>query len=121
MSDKKKVLILEDNAMMRSLLQTLMELENFQVTCPTFPIVDPIKTIHENKPDVILMDINLPGTNGLTLLGLIRSENEIKDTRIIISSGSNRKQESLDAGADSFLMKPFMPDELINLVKEYTN
>ena len=99
--------------MMRSLLQTLLELENFQVVCPTFPIVDPLRVFQENSPDVILMDINLPGTNGLSLLQLIRSENELKDTKIIINSGSDRKQESLDAGADAFLMKPFMPDELI--------
>ena len=121
MSEKKKILILEDNAMMRSLLQTLLELESFQVACPTFPITDPMRVIQETQPDVILMDINLPGTSGLSLLELIRSVNDLKDTRIIMSSGSNRKQESLDAGADSFLMKPFMPDELIHLIKAYTN
>jgi DNA-binding response OmpR family regulator len=121
MDNKKKILILEDNAMMRSLLQTLLELENFQVSCPTFPVVDPIGIIQDNRPDLILMDINLPGINGLSLLELIRTEEDIKETRVIISSGSDKKQESMDAGADSFLMKPFMPDELINLVKTYTN
>lgn len=121
MKDKKKILILEDNSMMRSLLQTLLELENFQVISPTFPISEPIQIIQENRPDVILMDINLPGTDGLSLLKMIRSDNEIKDTRIIINSGSSREQDSLNAGADSFLMKPFMPDELIKLVKAFTN
>jgi DNA-binding response OmpR family regulator len=121
MSDKKKILIFEDNNMMRSLLQTLLELEDFKVDCPSFPLEDPLEIIQNSKPDVIFMDINLQGTSGLSLLQIIRTTDNIKDSRIIISSGSDRKQESLDAGANSFLMKPFMPDELIHLIKAYTN
>lgn len=117
MTEKKKILILEDNAMMRSLLQTLLELENFQVTCPTFPLNEPLKVIREAKPDIILMDINLPGINGLTLLELIRSSEDLKSIKVIMSSGSDLKQESLKAGADSYLMKPYMPDDLIHLAK----
>jgi len=117
MDEKQKVMILEDNAMMRSLLQTLLELERFLVICPSFPLTDPIRTIMEAKPDLVLMDINLPGTNGLTLLGMIRATEDIKNTKIIMSSGSDRKQESLQAGANSFLMKPYMPDDLIRMVK----
>jgi DNA-binding response OmpR family regulator len=121
MSDKNKILIFEDNNMMRSLLQTLLELEDYKVECPLFPLENPLEFIQNSKPDVIVMDINLQGTNGLTLLRIIRSTEKIKNTRIIVSSGSDRKQESLDAGANSFLMKPFMPDELIHLIKAYTN
>jgi CheY-like chemotaxis protein len=117
MDDKQKVMILEDNAMMRSLLQTLLELESFLVSCPTFPLTDPIQTIRETKPDLILMDVNLPGTNGIALLGTIRATEDIRNTKIIMSSGSDRKQESLQAGANSFLMKPYMPDDLIRMVK----
>jgi DNA-binding response OmpR family regulator len=121
MSEKKKILILEDNVLMQSLLQTLLELESFQVTCPSLPLDEPMKIIQEINPDVILMDVNLPGINGLSLLELIRAADNLKNIRIIMSTGSDSKQESLDAGADSFLMKPFMPDELIRLIKAYTN
>ena len=121
MSEKTKILILEDNVMMRSLLQTLLELENFQVTCPSFPLGDAMRIFQETKPDVILMDINLPGTSGLSLLELLRATDDLKETKVIMSSGSDLKQECMDAGADSFLMKPFMPDELIHLIKTYTN
>jgi DNA-binding response OmpR family regulator len=117
MAEKKKILILEDNAMMRSLLQTLLELENFQVACATFPLNDPIKAIQQTMPDIILMDINLPGINGLSLLEMIRTSDDLKNIKVIMSSGSDLKQESLKAGADSYLMKPYMPDELIHLVK----
>ena len=119
MAEKKKILILEDNAMMRNLLQTLLELENFQVSSPVFPLPDPIRSIQEFKPDVILMDVNLPGLNGLAILQMIRSSSDIKSIKVIMSSGSDRKKESLAAGADQFLMKPYMPDDLINLVKSY--
>ncbi len=115
--EKKKILILEDNVMMRSLLQTLLELENFQVNCPVFPLGDPIQVVQQVKPDVILMDINLPGTNGLSLLEMIRSSEDLKNIKVVMSSGSDHKQESMDAGADAYLMKPYMPDELIHLIK----
>jgi CheY-like chemotaxis protein len=117
MAEKKKILILEDNAMMRSLLQTLLELENFEVDCPPFPLNEPIKYIQEKRPDVILMDVNLPGMNGLSILILIRQCEETKDIKVIMSSGSDLKKESMDAGANSYLMKPYMPDDLIQLVK----
>jgi DNA-binding response OmpR family regulator len=121
MSEKKNILILEDNAMMRSLLKTLLELEDLNVICPVFPIPDPLKIIHESNPDVIILDINLPGINGLTLLGLVKESDKFRKIKVIISSGSDLKQESLAAGADSFLMKPFMPDELIHLIKAHLN
>lgn len=117
MDEKKKILILEDNAMMRSLLQTLLELENFQVTSPAFPLSDPLKVIQQAKPELILMDINLPGINGLDLMKMIRSTEDLKSIKVIMSSGSDLKQESLKAGADSYLMKPYMPDDLIHMAK----
>jgi CheY-like chemotaxis protein len=121
MSEKQRVMILEDNAMMRSLLQTLLELEKFQVICPAFPIVDAVKEIRGINPSIILLDINLPNINGISLMQNIRSTDDIKDTKVIMSSGSDRKQECLAAGANSFLMKPYMPDDLINLVKKLLN
>lgn len=121
MGTRQRVMILEDNVMMRSLLQTLLELENFQVVCPDFPIVDPIKTIKELKPAVILMDINLPNLNGITLMGNIRSFRDLDSIKVIMCSGSDKKSESLDAGANAYLMKPYMPDDLITLVKKIIN
>jgi CheY-like chemotaxis protein len=117
MAEKKKILILEDNTMMRNLLQTLLELENFQVTSPSFPLIDPIRVVQESNPDVILMDVNLPGLNGLAIMEMIHTSGDFKNIKVIMSSGSDRKKESLDAGADQFLMKPYMPDDLIQMIK----
>ncbi len=117
MADMKNILILEDNSMMCNLLKTLLELEGFVVTCPSFPLCDIIREIQDARPDVVLMDIHLPGQNGLEILKEIRSSETIKSTKVIIISGSDRKTESIEAGADYFLMKPYMPDELIQLIK----
>ncbi len=117
MTETTKVVILEDNTMMCNLLKTLLELEGFQVSCPSFPLNNPVQIIREIKPGVILMDINLPGINGLAILEMIRKSDDIKNTKVIVVSGSDRKTESLDAGADHFLMKPYMPDDLIQLIK----
>jgi len=52
------------------------------------------------------------------LVGQIRSGNNAKHTNIILSSGINYRQESKAAGADGFILKPYMPDDLLNLIKE---
>ncbi|NLF51804.1 MAG: response regulator [Leptolinea sp.] len=117
MAETKNVLILEDNSMMCNLLKTLLDLEGFNVICPTFPLMDILKVIKDSRSDAILMDINLPGLNGLEILKMIRNSDDINSIKVIIISGSDRKKESIEAGADHFLMKPYIPDELIQILK----
>ena len=56
--------------------------------------------------------------NGLALLEQLREHPEFEHIKIIMSSGLNFKIESMEQGADGFLLKPYMPEELINLLKE---
>ncbi len=110
------ILIIEDDTSMRALLKTLLEIERFQVS--TIEISSPndiLKNISEKQPEIILMDVNLKTANGITVLREIRSSSIVNpQTRIIMTSGEDRKQECLLAGADDFLLKPYMPADLIS-------
>ncbi len=74
------------------------------------------QAVDENLARIKVVDVNLRTGSGLDLVREIRHAPEIKDIRILMSSGLNLKQECMQAGADGFIMKPFMPDELIMLI-----
>jgi len=117
-----KVLLIEDDVTMVGLLKTLLGIDGYEVVAFRGG-EDVLQVIQREQPDVILLDVNLNniGINditGLDLLKHIRSDDEIMDTGVIISSGMNYQQESKDAGADGFIMKPYMPDDLLELIKE---
>ena len=117
-----KVLLIEDDAIMIGLLKTLLGLDGYEVMAFRGG-EDVLNVIQREQPDVILLDVNLKnfGINditGLDLLKHIRSDEEIKNTGVIISSGMNYKQESEEAGANGFIMKPYMPDDLLALIRE---
>ncbi len=50
----------------------------------------------------------------------MRKDDLFKDTHVVMASGMSLKEECLAAGADAFLLKPYMPDELIQILQEYT-
>lgn len=114
-----KIMLIEDDRTMLSLLTILLQMENFDVCSPSDDRPEDIlAAIRQEKPDVVLLDVNLRLGNGIDLLGKMRSEEELKYTRVIMSSGMDLSHECLQAGADGFLLKPYMPDELIKLIKE---
>jgi DNA-binding response OmpR family regulator len=112
-----KVMLIEDDPTMVSLLTTLLDLEGFMVRAPSNHEMEGILNaiIHEH-PHIALVDVNLRAGSGLDLVREIRMEPKIKDMRILMSSGLNLMHECIQAGADGFIMKPFMPDDLINLI-----
>ena len=110
-----KVLLLEDDRTMLPLLGKVLVLEGYQ---PVFPIdlqkSSIIDTILQEKPAAIFMDVHLGELNGLEFLAELRLQPVQGSVKILMTSGLELRQECLAAGADGFLMKPFMPKELID-------
>jgi DNA-binding response OmpR family regulator len=117
-----KVMLVEDDLTMVSLLRTFLEIEGFEVA--TFsPGEDILGAIEKNDPDIILLDVHLKNIgdvdiDGFELLAQIREDNQLKDKKIIMSSGMDVREKSDKYGADGFMLKPFMPNELIRLIKK---
>ena len=114
----KKVLLADDDFTMVSLLKTLLNMEGYQVaTLLDKPgdIMDNIRTI---KPDILLLDVYLGERNGLDLVHQIRQDPDLENIRIVMVSGIDKTEECLAAGADRFLLKPYMPNELFDVLRE---
>jgi DNA-binding response OmpR family regulator len=114
-----KVMLVEDDRTMLSLLTTLMQIEGFEVLIPQEDSMESIlEAVRQNQPDVTLLDVNLRHCSGIDLIRALRNDPELNNQRVIMSSGLNLRDECLEAGANSFLLKPYMPDDLINLIKQ---
>jgi len=112
-----KVLVADDNLLTTSLLQTLFEMEGFEVICVNDgPKV--VSSIQEHEPDVILMDYHLGSIEGTTLIPQIRDIPKVAAVPIVVFSGADKAPEALAAGADRFVGKPFEPTELVDLISE---
>ena len=114
-----KVLLAEDDASMLYLLKTLLTMEGYEVAVLDLH-GDLIAGVRAEAPDVMLMDVHLAGKSGLAMLQELRSQEDLKDTAIIMSSGMNLAIESREAGATAFLLKPYMPDDLIKMIRQYS-
>jgi DNA-binding response OmpR family regulator len=107
-------MLLEDDQTMVALLKTLLEMEGYQVHI--LPDPDPnslVQAIRRHSSDVVLMDVNLRKVSGLDLLLHLRREPDMAGMKVLMTSGMDMRDQCLKAGADGFLMKPFMPDELM--------
>ena len=111
-----KLLLAEDDPTMVSLLSTLLKMEGFEVVALDAN-ADVPAAVKREKPDFMLMDVNIGKQNGLDLLRVIRRDSENAGLRIVMASGYNVKDECLERGANHFLLKPFMPDDLLKLLK----
>ncbi len=117
-----KILLVEDDATMVSLLNTLLSIEGFQVSQVKDYSRDAIlETMRIEMPDLALLDVNLRHLNGLDLLRSVRQDQTLKNLRIIMSSGIDFRWDCQAAGADSFILKPYMPDDLIQQIHHVLN
>jgi DNA-binding response OmpR family regulator len=113
------VLLVEDDTQTSNLLKILFDIEGISCFIPQDFLYESVKhMIIQYQPDIILMDVNLKQNNGLTILKNLQSDNLVHNgLKIIMTSGSDLRTECLSAGADDFLLKPYMPDELLRKVK----
>ncbi len=114
-----KIMLIEDDETMRQLLKTLLELEGFHVVFPTLNNEDGLlKSVYDQSPDMLLLDVHLKGINGIKILTKLRSDPAMQPIKIIMTSGSDMTHECLQNRADGFLLKPYMPDDLLKILRK---
>ena len=111
------LLLVEDDRDMVTLLRTLLEMEGYTVgSARSGDAV--LAMVDQQRPDIVLLDVNLAGQSGLQVLQTLRSRAETRAIRVIMTSGMDLSEQCLKEGADAFLLKPYMPDELVRLLEE---
>jgi CheY-like chemotaxis protein len=116
----KKIMIIEDDITMRQLLSTLLNMEGYIIlSCDINSEKEILNSLTDQNPDGVLIDIHLHGINGLNLLKQLRSNLFIKQPKVLMTSGMDMAIESQESGADGFLLKPYMPDDLIQALRKF--
>lgn len=118
----KKILIAEDSSTMRALIvSTIAAMGEFE-TVEAANGFEALRILPREKVDLIITDINMPDINGLELVSFIRNNENYRTTPLFIISteGSERDREKgLALGANAYLVKPFAPQQLQELVRRY--
>lgn len=111
----KTVLICEDDTNLRTLVRLALGDGYRYYEAPDGP--SGLQLARRIHPDVIVLDLMLPGQSGLDVLGALRADDELAKTPVIVMSAwSHSDEAAVQAGADRFVPKPFDPDELRDAV-----
>ena len=114
MDSKLKVMIVDDDEMTQVLISNILDSQYQTIAVNSGP--DCLAQLPEINPDIILLDVNMPGMDGLDVCRQIRSQERHKHSVIMFVSASDSKDEIIagyDAGADDYLLKPLHHDTLL--------
>lgn len=106
------ILIVEDDFASRSLLASYFEKEGYRIS-ETEKADDLVQRVEEHKIDLVLLDINLPGKDGLTLTRELRAASHVGIILVTSKGDEIDRIVGLELGADDYVTKPFNPRELL--------
>jgi CheY-like chemotaxis protein len=110
----KKILIVDDDPVIVKYLQAAFS-DNGYATCTATSTMEGLDVVRREKPDLITLDIQLPGEWGPRFYRKLRQDKDLKDTPVIVISGMDGDHAIKDA--ITFVKKPFDPEKLIGIVK----
>ncbi len=122
-SEQQTILYVEDNFANRMLIRRVLEAEGYRVLdAETAP--EGIELAKANKPDLILMDINLPDMDGFEATGRLRAIEHLRDVPIIALTANVMKgdrEKTLEAGCSGYIQKPIdvdrLPDQILAFLR----
>ena len=118
----KKILVTEDSPTMRAMIAATIEAMGDYEIFEAPNGFEALRLLPREKVDMVITDINMPDINGLELVNFVKKNQMYRDIPLVIVSteGSARDREKgLGLGADAYLVKPFDPQELQDLVRRF--
>jgi len=118
--NKKKILIAEDEEDIVFVLKTALEEKDYKVI-QAYDGKETLKKVTKEKPDLILLDIMMPGTDGYAINQKLKQSAATKNISVIVITGKPHVREMLGdlkkAGISAYFEKPFMIDDLFKKIK----
>lgn len=114
-----KILLIEDEEDIAALIQLQAELAGYKVVVEHDGL-NGFRAVEKEKPDVVLLDIMLPGQNGLDVCRKIKAHPDLKNIPVIMISAKGEELDivlGLELGADDYVTKPFSPKVLLSRVR----
>lgn len=118
-----KVLIVEDNRMNMQLVKDILSLNGYE-TIGAGAGAEAIRLVAVEKPDIVLMDLHLPGMDGMTATRILKADERYKSIPILaLTAAASRtdREEVLARGFDGCVVKPIQKELLLNEIRSFTS
>jgi CheY-like chemotaxis protein len=119
--NQKKILVIEDNPLNMKLVKVLLGQAGYDVLEATEAETG-IQLIRKHLPDLVLMDVQLPGMDGLTATRIIKEDHELRSTTVVALTSfamTGDEEKALQAGCAGYLTKPINTRTFLSSVTEY--
>ncbi|HNW44550.1 MAG TPA: response regulator [Elusimicrobiales bacterium] len=114
------ILVIDDEESIRAALSRVLNPEGYTVSTAV-NLAEGFDSCARNKPDLVILDVNLPDGYGIDLCRKIKSDPKLRHIPVFMLTGESIEVENrlagLEAGADDYILKPFNPGELIFRIK----
>lgn len=111
-----KILVVDDDPAISEMLTIVLEAEGFEPIAVTDGN-EAVPAFHEHEPELILLDLMLPGMNGVDICRAIRSESAVPIVMLTAKTDTVDVVLGLESGADDYITKPFKPKELVARIR----
>ena len=118
MTRPRRILIVDDNEALRDNLAELLEAEGYEVRLAADGVRALDSLAADPLPDVVLVDLLMPGMDGNELLSRIREDTRLADLRVVLSTGMPSASVRAALQADAFLAKPFGMRDLLEKIEQ---
>lgn len=114
-----KILVVDDHALFRAgLIGLLEDMNEFDIVGEASNGREAVESIPELRPDVVLLDINMPGMSGVEVVEQIRKKFDCRILMLTISKNEEDLFSAINAGADGYLLKNAEPEDLLKAIKQ---
>jgi len=119
-TDKGQILVIDDDAEVRELMQTHLQRLGYQVVLADNGVTG-LQLAQQCQPKAILLDVMMPEINGWTVLSQIKADAKLHDTPVIMSTMVDNKRLGYALGANDYMIKPINRKQLQKVLERYTN
>ena len=111
-----KILIVDDEPQIRRVLRVTLSAQGYVVSDARTG-EEALEQLRSERPDLILLDVNMPGVGGLQTCRIMRESSDVAIIMLTVRDSERDKVDALDAGADDYIVKPFSTPELFARVR----
>ena len=116
-----KILVVDDSALMRRLLQQVLQAAGYEVVCSADG-QEGLDKVAAEKPDLVIMDRNMPKVDGMEALRVLRANPATRSLPVLMASARLEPADAAEmqaAGANGLIPKPFQSQQLLTIIRQH--
>ena len=121
--ENRRILVIEDNELNMKLMRGVFRIGGYDII-EAYDAETGIRLAREHQPFLILMDIQLPGIDGLKATQIIKADPDLKDIPVVALTGfamQGDEEKAVDAGCDGYITKPINIKEVLEIINNLCN